>query len=149
MAILLQSLSLLNQPQDIYFFRSTHPGHNGCEPRNKNTDWAKGPQITPWKSYEEYNVSNTYDWDSFERYNAYAKQLIYTHNKEGQDPPIHFLDIYNMRVLRHDGHPAPADCLHYNNPGPVDWWNHLFFTYLENLLKGEDNRNNSRRVELD
>jgi len=137
MDIMLQSLSLLNRPQDIYFFRSTSPGHEGCEPRNRNFDWTKGLQVTPLKSYKEYHVSsNKFDWDKFEHNNAYTKQLIATHNKEGRGAPIHFLDIYNMTVLRHDGHAAPADCLHYHNPGPVDWWNHLLFTYLEHLSKG-------------
>ena len=58
-----------------------------------------------------------------------------------------------MTVLRHDAHTAPADCLHFQMPGPVDWWNHLLFTYLQHLsrdLKADEPlhvNSNCRRVE--
>lgn len=128
-------ISELCRPQDLYFFRATNPGHDGCEPQSKHFNWTDGPRVMPFERYDEYMVANShkFDWDAFEGYNNYAKERIYDHNVRGSGSPIHFLNIWNMTVLRRDGHHAPADCLHYVDPGPGDWWNHLLFTYLKRL----------------
>lgn len=133
--IMLDEVSNLWRHQDLYIFRSTSPAHEGCEPRNKNFDWTRGPRISPLKSYDEYKVTKNhkFDWDAFERYNHYARERIYDHNEKGRGQPVHFLNIWNMTALRPDGHTAPADCLHYMSPGPVDWWNHMLFSYLQCL----------------
>lgn len=33
-----------------------------------------------------------------------------------------------------ENHPI-RDCLHYNMPGPSDWWNHLMLNHLDDLAK--------------
>ena len=56
---------------------------------------------------------------------------------------IESLDVLPMTILRRDGHigdefrPAAipkGDCLHYALPGPVDWWNHLLFNNLNDVV---------------
>ena len=38
-----------------------------------------------------------------------------------------------MTALRQDGRGAiGGDCLHYDLPGPTDWWNHLLVTFCMN-----------------
>ncbi len=140
MDIMLQSLSNLARSQDLYFFRSTSPGHHDCC-CNKRFNWTLGTRITPLKSYSEYSIphDHKYDWDKFEHYNAYT-QLHLLHGSKNFDvlvsrAPIFFLNIFNMTVLRHDGH-GPGDCLHYL-PAVTDWWNHLLFTYLQELSRVE------------
>jgi hypothetical protein len=83
----------------------------------------------PYRSYDEYAISEgnktLYDWYLFEDYNEYVKQTV--------GDVFHVLDVFNMTVLRKDGHGGGKDCLHYR-PGPGDWWNHLLFTQLQLLL---------------
>jgi len=59
---------------------------------------------------------------------------------------IEVLDIMPMTILRRDGHisdefrPATVpdgDCLHYALPGPIDWWNHLLFSNLKDIMLNE------------
>ena len=140
MDIMLQSLSNLARSQDLYFFRSTSPGHHDCC-CNKRFNWTLGTRITPLKSYSEYSIphDHKYDWDKFEHYNAYT-QLHLLHASKNFDvlvsrAPVFFLNIFNMTVLRHDGH-GPGDCLHYLS-AVTDWWNHLLFTYLQELSRVE------------
>ena len=66
----------------------------------------------------------------YEHYNEFTKKTI--HEWGTQTQTMHVIDVYNMTALRSDGH---VDGLHYMLPGPVDWWNHLFFTYLKELRK--------------
>jgi len=135
MDTMLKLLSDLNRTQDLYMFRSTSPGHDGCEPKSRQFNWTHGTRITPLSSYNDYHIASPhrFDWDKFEQYNHYTRELLHKRNIAGEFPVMHFLDIFNMTVLRHDAHAAPADCLHFVAPGPVDWWNHLLFTYLQNL----------------
>ena len=136
---MLDLLSDTKRHQDLYFFRSTSPGHEGCLPRTRKFDWKHGTRIVPLTKFEEYKVTvgHQYDWDKFEGYNHYTKTLLFDRNRKGTDPIFHYLDIFNMTALRHDAHAAPSDCLHFQAPGPVDWWNHLLFTYLKQLSKNE------------
>lgn len=135
MHTMLKLLSNLNRPRDLVMFRATSPGHDNCQPRSRSFNWTHGTRITPLSSFSEYKVStpHKYDWDKFEYYNHYTEKLLHNRNIAGQSPIMHFLDVYNMTVLRQDSHTAPADCLHFYSPGPVDWWNHLMLTYLQNL----------------
>jgi len=153
MDVMLDEVSNLTRDQDLYFFRSTSPAHEGCEPQNKNFNWTRGPRVSPLKSYGEYEVSSNhkFDWDRFVHYNHYARERIYDYNARGGGPPVHYLNIWNMTALRRDGHAAPADCLHYMEPGPVDWWNHMMFTYLQRMSQkvveeNDDLRGNCRRL---
>ncbi|EED86838.1 predicted protein [Thalassiosira pseudonana CCMP1335] len=107
---LLLTISGLNRTQDLYFFRTTSPGHDGCEPRSRQFDWKHGTRIVPLKSFSEYRVAipHKYDWDQFEKYNAHAERMIYEHNLMRSNPTMHYLNIYNMTALRHDAHTAPV-----------------------------------------
>jgi len=145
--VLLDGLPELYRPDDIYFFRSTSPGHPNCEPRTKDIDWSVGPKIIPLQNYSEYDPGTAYDWNQFERYNDYTRRAILRHNADRDRTPVHYLNIWNMTVYRHDAHTAPADCLHFHDPGPTDWWNHLLFTYLQNLAHGTA-AGNCRRLDL-
>jgi hypothetical protein len=129
-----------NRPEDLYFFRSTVPGHHRCLPLNpKNIrKRTKGQRDVPYHSYEEYarssesnnklvgHLNERFGWYLFEDYNEYAKRRVVG--------LFHMLDVVNMTVLRKDGHVAGQDCLHYR-PGPGDWWNHLLFTQLQLLAQ--------------
>jgi len=135
---MLNILADLGRPHDLYIFRSTSPGHEGCGPRSRKFAWENGTRDVPFTSYDDYlktfnGRKHRFDWDEFEHYNHYAKDLFYERNRLGKPPMMHFLDIFNMTALRHDGHAAPADCLHYRTPGPIDWWNHMLFNYLKEL----------------
>ena len=127
------TLEELNRTQDVYFFRSTSPGHDGCQPTSRKFDWKAGTRLRPLTNFSEYKSRHKFDWDQFEGYNNYTKHLLLKRNRLGIQPEIHFLDIYNMTALRSDAHTAPADCLHFQSPGPVDWWNHLLYTYLNRI----------------
>jgi hypothetical protein len=98
-------------------------------------------RITPLKSYSEYSIphNHKYDWDKFDDFFAYT-QLHLLHGSKNfvvlvSRAPVFFLNIFNMTVLRHDGH-GPGDCLHYLS-AVTDWWNHLLFTYLQELSRDE------------
>ena len=130
MGLLLDLLKSLKRPQDLYMFRTTNPGHKKCGPRKPNRyPWKRGTRDRPLKKYQDYNATKKYDWNMFEHYNRYTLELL--RERRNQLPIVHFLDIFNMTVLRQDGHIGSEDCLHYVMPGPIDWWNHLLFTYLQ------------------
>lgn len=119
----------LDNPSNLYFFRTTIPGHLRCLPRRpkKPRMMRFGAREFPYQSYEEYaNVTasvgpDSYHWYLFEDYNEYVKRKV--------GSVLHVLDVFNMTVLRRDGHGGGGDCLHYR-PGPGDWWNHLLLTQL-------------------
>lgn len=142
MDAMIEMLKDVNRTQDVYFFRSTSPGHTGCLPRNKDFDWKTGTRLRPLTNYSEYVVSAHYIWDQFEGYNNYTKHLLLKRNRLNLQPVMHYLDIYNMPVLRSDAHTAPADCLHFQSPGPVDWWDHLLYTYLKRIANDYDGQSN-------
>mmetsp|Transcript_20103 Transcript_20103/g.49347 ORF Transcript_20103/g.49347 Transcript_20103/m.49347 type:complete len:429 (+) Transcript_20103:359-1645(+) len=139
LSVMLNLLSEMNRPQDLYIFRATSPGHERCFPRFRKFNWTVGTRIVPLAKFEDYKVTagHQHDWDRFEGYNHYTKQVLLEHNRKGLNPIFHYLDIFNMTALRHDAHAAPSDCLHFQAPGPVDWWNHLLFTYLSRLSEHE------------
>jgi hypothetical protein len=119
-----------NRPNDLYFFRTTVPGHAQCKPRApRKFDWTQGVRELPLKTYHDYQRVKTHDWNLFEDYNAYTRARLRSSN-------IHILDVFNMTILRQDGHTGGRDCLHYFTPGPVDFWNHLLYTHLKELVNG-------------
>jgi hypothetical protein len=128
--LLIQGLQEFNRPSDLYFFRTTVPGHAKCKPRNAlRFDWKKGGREVPLKTYRDYKRVKLHDWNLFEDYNTYTRARLRSSN-------IRILDVFNMTVLRRDGHSGGGDCLHYFTPGPIDWWNHLLYTHLKELANG-------------
>lgn len=130
-----QFVTLFNSiahPRDVVVFRTTVPGHYKCFERGIN------PQNMTHDAFLERYGTAMYDWNLFDAFNQYAKQKM-----DNLVPTVtsHYLNVYNMTVLRADEHAAANDCLHYSDPGPVDFWNHLLFTNLETFVK---NYNSSR-----
>ncbi len=135
---MLDAISSLNRTQDLHFFRTTVPGHVNCNPRNSRAfNWTRGTRDVPFASIDQLQLNTSlalrHGWHNFQHFNQYTKDVIEKYHKAGDIPMIHILDVYNMTALRHDGHTGVADCLHYFWPGPMDWWNHLLFTYLEKV----------------
>lgn len=137
-------LKMANRTQDIYIYRSTSPGHADCLPRSRKFDWKLGTRLKPLTKFSEYRSGHNYDYDRFEGYNNYTKHLVLKRNRMGLKPFLHYLDIFNMTALRSDAHPGPVDCLHFQQPGPVDWWNHLLYTYLKRMA--DHHKDNCRMI---
>jgi hypothetical protein len=98
-----------------------------------------------------------YDWNLLEEYNAHAARVLEErrHAQEqqrilevmgaattttattaattGRTPAVHLLNVWNATILRKDGHVGFDDCLHYNLPGPTDWWVHFWYAALQDL----------------
>mmetsp|Transcript_15006 Transcript_15006/g.31749 ORF Transcript_15006/g.31749 Transcript_15006/m.31749 type:complete len:257 (-) Transcript_15006:185-955(-) len=98
--------------------------------------------------WEKFPMWNEYSAEWIERFNArdspwspwkYGERGHGDNNDNDDDddddyPVVHLLDVFPMTALRRDGHRAiDGDCLHYVNPGPVDWWNRLWMAYLDEL----------------
>jgi len=115
-------------PRDIVVFRSTVPGHRECFIGRNITV----PEMTHEKFMELF-ATEMYDWNLFDSYNRYAKQKM--ERDLSSKVTGHYLNVYNMTVLRPDEHVAATDCLHYMHPGPIDYWNHLLFTNLADMAK--------------
>jgi hypothetical protein len=63
---LLLVLDELHRPQDLYFFRTSVPGHPRCQPTNPRTfNYTKGFRIVPLADFEDYKAhmrNNKYNW---------------------------------------------------------------------------------------
>lgn len=100
----------LKRKNDIVLFRTSVPGHEGCDSFGKHGEVV----VEPFESYNDYKptISTMYSWDIFIEHNKFAEQVIYNHNiarssnlMEYRDEPIiELLDVYPMTVLRRDGH---------------------------------------------
>lgn len=122
----------VSRPDDIMLFRTTSPGH-----------WEID-RTQPYKSYAEYEtahdgINDIYHWKLFNEYNKYALEEIDRRSKTNipdsgykrKKMLILPLDVYPMTILRPDSH---VDYLHYKiHGGPVDWWNHLMISNLEDI----------------
>lgn len=97
-------------------FRLSVPGHPNCQ---KYTQ--------PLQNENEFELSNEFRWDLVPSFNTYARSKF----QESQNPNFKILDVYNMSILRPDGHLHADDCLHYKVPGVPDWWNNLLMTELQ------------------
>jgi GDSL/SGNH-like Acyl-Esterase family found in Pmr5 and Cas1p len=130
----------------LVFFRNSSPGHARCPPDENDSD----SNNEPYGSFEEYfhrevksGWNRQYDWNLIEQYNTVAADMIDAFNQEhhGTDargtPWIYYLNVYNSTVLRRDGHVGGRsnDCLHYNLPGPTDWWVHLWYSALSDIAR--------------
>jgi GDSL/SGNH-like Acyl-Esterase family found in Pmr5 and Cas1p len=119
----------------LIWFRNTNPGHSGCLPKDtggpikRSRVWRQPIDEMPFRNYQEYlpTQTNEYNWNLVPEFNEYAKQNLPNH--------VHYLNIYNMTVLRRDGHVGFGDCLHYYYPGPIDWWVHLWYSSLKDMAK--------------
>ena len=123
-----QFVSLFNtiaHPNGFVVFRATVPGHFDCW--NQFSPGIPVENMTYDKFLDRY-ATPMYDWNLFDSYNHYAKKRLL----QDLAPTVikHYLNVYNMTVLRADQHVRANDCLHYMSPGPIDWWNHLLFTNL-------------------
>ena len=122
----------MKDSNDIIMFRTTSPGHNGCQ-----------TALEPFGTHSQFMQTLSADfrsWHKFGSYNDYVYRKVQDYS--GDLSNIHILDIYPMTILRPDGHLAGPvtckrckkdDCLHYTLPGPGDWWSHLMFTYLQDI----------------
>jgi len=137
---MLDLISAFDRNQDLYFFRTTSPGHAYCEPRKPwDMDWTKGVETEPFSSIDEMRwdnvVARRWNWEKFQYHNKHTKDIMEEKHRTGKIPMVHIFDVYNMTALRSDGHRGGTDCLHYAYPGPIDWWNHFLFTYLKELSR--------------
>jgi len=127
----------------IAIYRPTVPGHKDCLPRERprKYDWSIPVNVTPYKNYTEYLKDETtqYTWNLFKDYNAYTQRRI---NELGLN--IHYMNVFNSTVLRRDGHPGAQDCLHYLNPGPIDWWVHHLYNDLLDFASIEEAENKTK-----
>lgn len=132
----------LDRPNDIVLMRTLVPGHKQCG----------RPGLKPFQTFEEYlmdvkgqgdRVKDTYNWDVFSSYNDYMAQQLMQRRAGPRQARMELLDVFPMTVLRADGHVADefkapqarrTDCLHYNLPGPIDWWTHLLFNNLSDII---------------
>lgn len=116
------------RPGDIVVFRATAPGHRDCWVRRNITI----PEMTHDLFLDLYSTDK-YDWNLHDSYNRYAREKM----EKDLTPTVtgHYLNVYNMTVLRPDEHVRAADCLHYMHPGPIDYWNHLLFTNLADMAR--------------
>ena len=112
---------------DIVVFRSTVPGQKDCF----NKSLQISPQGMPHEKFLEHFSTTTHDWISFDAYNAIASKKL----KSIKGGTTHCLNVYNMIVLRFDGHVAAQDCLHYACPRAMDFWNQLLFANLAGMAK--------------
>jgi hypothetical protein len=106
-----------------------------CPPKrpHKPPVLTEGQRERPYLTYSEYanataaqNERDPFSWYLFEEYNAHVKRTA--------RDVFYVFDVFNMTVLRKDGHNGGGDCLHYR-PGPGDWWNTLLLTLLRRMVQ--------------
>jgi len=102
---------------------------------------ASGRDTKRWPLLEEWN-----NWSYQKLYNSSSNNNVISTAEAIAalpmplpllSPPstrqVHWLNIFPSAVLRRDGHCAFGDCLHYYQPGPIDWWAHFFHSALLDL----------------
>lgn len=123
------SSAVRSRTRDTLLFRLSVPGHPDCAAAEK-------PLGSPSMYIKNPEAEFAY-WYNIEAYNAYTEMAL-------RDTEVRLLDVFPMTLLRPDGHISPNDCLHYANPGPCDWWNHLLLTQLLLTQQMDANRNATR-----
>ena len=105
----------------MVMYRTSVPGHANCDKHTK-----------PLASFGDYHgFATEYQWMDIDGFNQYTKQKF-----SGITTGAWLLlDVYPMTILRPDGHKSQTDCLHYLQPGPGDWWNHLMYSNLLDLAR--------------
>jgi hypothetical protein len=159
---LVETVDSLLRPEDIVFFRNSVAGHAGCLPNSNATPPARRDGSLPPESkvladkphhnYSEYQSSllpdDPYDWNLMEGYNAHAARVLQERRRAQLLTPststkttvIRLLNVWNATILRKDGHVGFDDCLHYNLPGPTDWWVHFWYAALQDLAVLEQDK---------
>ena len=145
----IRTIDSIRRSDDIVLFRTNVPGHFDCN------DKEIPNKKKPFDSFFEYlpTGTNIFSWDQFIHYNEYAERVLYERSYEVRNSKlqnmvkIELLDVYPMTVLRSDGHiggeecqgsycqKTNIDCLHYNLPGPIDWWNHLMYNNILDIAR--------------
>jgi len=151
-----KKIDSLERYWDIMLYRTSSPGHSDCEEK-PITPFANYGEyantITDEYSWEKFVGYNDYAVKYIDERNR-GDARGYNPNGSGVSPAgditllkqpdrmkMEVLDVYPTTVLRRDGHVsgetcegcqshAIRDCMHYFLPGPVDWWNHLMFSYI-------------------
>ncbi|KAG7337456.1 GDSL/SGNH-like acyl-esterase family protein [Nitzschia inconspicua] len=125
--LFVQQFNAVAHYDDIVVFRNTAPGHKDCFSVQNKTVFF--PNEMTHDIFLDRFATSLYDWNIFDDYNQLARKSLSSMQKSQSM----YLNIYNMTILRPDGHSSENDCLHYMLPGPVDFWNHLLFTNLADL----------------
>jgi hypothetical protein len=157
----------LDPDRAIVFYRDTTTGHWPCNPPGDNIEKEHRRfnfsstmlQVAPHRSYDEFeqNFTAKFGWENFFEHNEYARSYIHSRQREmtlaadsdnGNDnrddrelkkkTMIHYLNVFNMTVLRRDGLVGWGDCLHYSIPGPMDWWVHTWYFALLEMASAEE-----------
>ena len=110
-------------PAAALFYRSTPPGHPDCvvstRPLTRDSTPAERAALP-------------FHWGDFARQNDLARGVI-----AAEFPGVVFLDVAPATALRQDSHVGGHDCLHYCNPGPLDFWVTLWYNALALLDEGK------------
>lgn len=140
------SFDSFQRENDLVFIRTQVPGHLNCHrhgaaPFSSITEYHQdlAAQGGPHKNRPAYNVTNQ------QIYNSILSQSVAERNLQSSSKGVmYILDIFPSTILRADGHMGSEfkaeatkeeDCLHYSLPGPVDWWNHLLFSHLLQIIQ--------------
>ena len=129
----IEALDNVAKRNDIVFFRSTSPAHHDCF----NTSRYPTVPLSNFNEYTRIAEMSRYSWDLFKFYNEYVETRLKGREARKDVFPLEYMNIFNMTALRHDGHRAANDCLHYELPAAVDWWNHLLYTNLLDIADRE------------
>jgi len=143
-------LKRISSNRDIAVFRTTPPGHPGCEKYVKPFETEDEALLTSQPGIEGY------DWDMHAKYDAFLRRQLsslsslsslapgealsdssaaamrekHIHSRLRHTGGAVLLDVTPMTLLRGDGHRPPGDCLHYYLPGANDYWNDLLVSTL-------------------
>jgi hypothetical protein len=98
--------------------------------------------------FRQSQKDDPYDWNLMEGYNAHAARVLQERRRAQLLTPststkttvIRLLNVWNATILRKDGHVGFDDCLHYNLPGPTDWWVHFWYAALQDLAVLEQDK---------
>jgi hypothetical protein len=104
----LVTLRARTRPHQLVFYRTTPPGHNGC-------DHFTAPGIASIAHKE-------YKWELFAEQNVLAATMAH----DIAPGVASVIDVYNTTLARRDRHKGHGDCMHYCLPGPPDWWVQIF-----------------------
>eukprot|EP01041_Mallomonas_annulata_P006595 gene6595-13350_t len=99
-------------------YRDTPRGHPNCMEYFNSTPVSI-------KDQRNDKSSMPYRWESFNRQNSLARNLIAT-----RFPWISYMGVVTSTLERPDSHVARNNCIHYCIPGPIDHWVPKFINLL-------------------
>lgn len=124
------------------FWRTTVPGHPGCNQTLGNGDYVYQSAVNDLDRMEaliadprQYNdISIKYHWPDFSRQNRLVETLLAQSNLS-----VTMLDAYELNIRRPDNHRVREhDCLHNCYPGKVDVYSQLLLHHLKRERSEED-----------